>query len=60
MADKPVECSIPTHDWEEISNYTDIPKVFKDNEGKIDLQGDIFMSIFRCKRCRVLRFFSIE
>lgn len=57
MSDKPVECSVPTHDWEKISGSTIISIVTRTSYD-IDVPGDLHTSVFRCKRCKVLRFFS--
>lgn len=54
MTEKPVECSVPVHDWEQISKETNFTVVREKN----DAIGTIHASIFRCKRCKVLRFFS--
>lgn len=55
MTEKPVECSVPVHDWEQISKETTFSVVIQDQNDAI---GTIHASIFRCKRCKILRFFS--
>ncbi len=57
MAEKPVECSVPTHNWEKISNGTSLPILFR-SKADVDILGDVIISVFRCTRCKVLRFFS--
>ncbi len=60
MADKPVECSVPTHDWEEISIGTVLTIVFRMQKGGPDVPGDLTVSVFKCKKCKLVRFFSKE
>lgn len=53
MTDKPVECSVPVHDWEQISHDTVLTMII----GK-HAPGDVSISVFRCTRCKLLKFFS--
>lgn len=53
---KPLECV--EHDWKQISNQTIITMFIGIELGGMGIPGDMSVSIFRCKNCRLLRFFS--
>ena len=57
LAEKPYECVEP-HEWGQISSETTITMLVGTELGGMGVPGDMLISIFRCKRCKLLRFFS--
>jgi len=58
MSEKPRQCLEPNHDWEKISNQSSITAQIATELGGMGELGCIVMSIFRCKKCKSLQFFS--
>ena len=54
----PLECV--EHAWKQISNQTIIRMLIGTELGGMGILGDMSVSIFRCKRCKLLKFFSTK
>ena len=47
------------HDWQQISNCTPLPLMFRTDQGGVS-STSIIIEIWRCQQCNNLRFFSNE
>ncbi len=58
MSEKPQLCPETEHDWEKVSNQSNIVIQIATEEGGTGEIGRIDMSVFRCKKCKSLQLFS--
>ena len=59
MDNKPLECPEGTHTWMEIANATELPLVLRTKDGGTS-NASTKLQIWKCKRCFVVRTFSIS